>query len=164
MHKVMHWVHRLSGSTMSVASVTYELKKMYITLPHLVYTAPPACGPGLLAPLTTTVQSPFTAGAKTDTKSKQAARVVNILPFVRSTVLSLCENILHWWSECYGRTYLYTSQSYIRIQFIYVLHILHVFRTADSVLIREVSFIHSVLYGVTGVLIYILHNLNNIIH
>ena len=78
MHKVMHWVHRLSGSTMSVASVTYELKKMYMTLPHLVYTAPPACGPGPLAPLTTTVQSPFTAGAKTDTKSKQAARVVNI--------------------------------------------------------------------------------------
>ena len=47
---------------------------------------------------------------------------------------------------------------------IYILHILHVVGTADCVLIREVSFIHSVLYGVTGVLIYILHNLSNIIH
>ena len=44
---------------------------------------------GLLAYLTTTVQLPFTAGAKTDTKSKQAVRVVNILPFVESIVLSL---------------------------------------------------------------------------
>ena len=47
---------------------------------------------------------------------------------------------------------------------IYILHILHVVGTADSVLIREVSFIHSFLYGVTGVLIYIHHNLSNIIH
>ena len=47
---------------------------------------------------------------------------------------------------------------------IYILHILHVVGTADSVLIREVSFIHSVLYGVTGVLIYIPHNRSNIIH
>ena len=87
MHKVMHWVRRLSGSTMSAASATYELKKMYITLPNLVYAA--TCGPGSLAPLTTTVQSPFTAGAKIDTESKQAARVVNIVPFVESIVLSL---------------------------------------------------------------------------